>query len=97
MSKPRFEIIGVWGGPINPASTNNTKECHREYTYDVKRAEWCLHNNIKFTDGTMLYLDARQMEFNERKPKNVRVGGYTELINDCVRLDVCTVEETIKQ
>lgn len=87
----RWEIIGTWSGPANPAG-DYTRECHKEYTRDRSRAEWCDSNNIRFDDGTMLYLSVRPMGHGERRHKG-RTGGYTSLIDDCVRFDVASVAD----
>lgn len=91
--RPRFEIVGIWSGPTNPAG-DFTRDCHREVTRDRSLILFLKGvHGIRFTDGTMLYLSARQMDKGERAKKPI--NGYTTLIRDCARYGVSSVDALI--
>ena len=78
--KPVYEITGTWSGYTSAQS----KVCHREYTTNEERAEWCRSQfAIHYSDGTSLYLEVK--DITDKSQIQQGVDGYTSLIYDCVR------------
>jgi hypothetical protein len=83
-----YEITGEWSG----YRSSQSRIVHREYTKNKAFAEKVRElRSIRYTDGTFLDLDVRQMEYRERKQKEI--PGYTSLIRDCIAKGVNSVEE----
>jgi hypothetical protein len=90
MSKQRYEIIGTWSGPRNPAG-DYTRICHREVVTDLELVEFCRRTHgLRFTDGTMLYLRVRALAPGERMGEQKL--GYHSLIRECCAADVDSVD-----
>lgn len=85
---PWFEITGEWSG----YRSSQRRMVHREYTKDKVFAQKIEEmRSILYTDGTSLDLNVRQMDYRERKQKEI--NGYTSLIRDCVRESVSCVSD----
>jgi len=83
----RFLLEGEWTG----YHSAQAKIVHREVISDKKTIEWVKKNHsIRYSDGTLLILHFRQMKPHERL-ENPNYG-YRELIRDCVRYDVNSVD-----
>lgn len=89
MKPKRFVIEGEWSG----YRSSQQRIVHRQvYPGGRKKfREWAEKvGGIRYTDGTMLYLTARDCKPRERV-KEIR--GYTSLIEDCFYKQVSSVAE----
>ena len=78
-AKPRYEITGEWSGNDN----GKPRIVYREYTTDKKFVEDITKlGYIRYSDGTFLNLDSRQMEYGERKKSNML--NYASTVRKCI-------------
>ena len=86
--KTVYEITGTWTG----YTSSQQRVAHREYNTDTERAEWCKdHYQIRYTDGTGLILNVR--EITGKDQIQATQDGYGKLISSCVRHDVSAVAD----